>query len=587
MDGWITIGTKLETKSFEAEIKKTERELAHLQRKEQELITLNQGYDSARGKALQITTREYQIMQKLGIAMEDIGNKKAFTKLQEQIERTNNKLITLKEKQENLNKSDYSGIRKHIQDIGDGTERVIKKVARWGLAIFGIRSAYMLIRQSMNTLSQYNEKLSADIQNIRYALASTLQPIIEWIIKLVYKLLGYLQYFIYRLTGKNIFKNVNKGLQTANKQAKELQKTLAGFDEMNILGQNTKQEGTGSVSPSTDLSKIQGNPPEWLVWLADNVETLLPIILGIVGGIIALKAKLKGIKALGIGVAIAGIVKSIQSILKYIEEPTWENFGGILEGLGITLLGIGIAFQLWPVALGGAILLCLGLIAPFWDEISGFFANIMDGALTLGENIKKWLHEKLGLFGDIIGIAIDGIVSVFRESIRLIVDFLGGLLSSTKDIIDGIIKICKGDLKGGLEKIFKGIGNAIISVLNTIIDALNIIFTPLRAIIMVAGNILGNDWTMDDIRIPNVPRLARGGIVHNPGNGVLMGSYIAGEGSSPEAVLPLDDNTLDRLGESIARHMTINANIYNTMNGRVISRELQKIQNESNFAYNS
>ena len=155
-----------------------------------------------------------------------------------------------------------------------------------------------------------------------------------------------------------------------------------------------------------------------------------------------------------------------------------------------------------------------------------------------------------------------------------------------KDIIDGIIKICKGDLAGGLKNIFKGIANVIIGVLNAIVDGLNIIFAPLRAIIMVAGNVLGKDWTMEDIKIPRIAKLARGGIVHNPGKGVMMGNYIAGEGSSPEAVLPLNDETLDRLGEKIAKHMTINADIKNYMNGRVISRELHKINNESEFAYN-
>ncbi len=83
----------------------------------------------------------------------------------------------------------------------------------------------------------------------------------------------------------------------------------------------------------------------------------------------------------------------------------------------------------------------------------------------------------------------------------------------------------------------------------------------------------------------SLPRLAKGGIVNNPGPGVMMGSYIAGE-SGPEAVIPLDDNTMNRLGESIAKHMVINANITNTMNGRVISRELQKVQNDSDFAFN-
>ena len=43
---------------------------------------------------------------------------------------------------------------------------------------------------------------------------------------------------------------------------------------------------------------------------------------------------------------------------------------------------------------------------------------------------------------------------------------------------------------------------------------------------------------------------------------------------------------METLGEAIGRYITINANITNTMNGRVISRQLQQINNENNFAYN-
>ena len=44
---------------------------------------------------------------------------------------------------------------------------------------------------------------------------------------------------------------------------------------------------------------------------------------------------------------------------------------------------------------------------------------------------------------------------------------------------------------------------------------------------------------------------------------------------------------METLGEAIGKYITINANITNSMNGRVISRQLQRIQNDSNFAYNS
>ena len=62
----------------------------------------------------------------------------------------------------------------------------------------------------------------------------------------------------------------------------------------------------------------------------------------------------------------------------------------------------------------------------------------------------------------------------------------------------------------------------------------------------------------------------------------IYGGYCYGEG-----VIPLTDSQqMALLGEAIGRYITVNANIINTMNGRIISRELQKVQNESDFAYN-
>lgn len=53
-------------------------------------------------------------------------------------------------------------------------------------------------------------------------------------------------------------------------------------------------------------------------------------------------------------------------------------------------------------------------------------------------------------------------------------------------------------------------------------------------------------------------------------------------------VIPLTDSqAMNELGREIGRYITINANIVNTMNGRVISRELRQVQNNQDFAYNT
>lgn len=81
--------------------------------------------------------------------------------------------------------------------------------------------------------------------------------------------------------------------------------------------------------------------------------------------------------------------------------------------------------------------------------------------------------------------------------------------------------------------------------------------------------------------------LAGGGLINLPGPGVPIAPGVVGGERAPEGVIPFtDEQVMETLGESIGRHVVINANIVNSMNGRVISRELQKINNESTFQTN-
>ena len=96
----------------------------------------------------------------------------------------------------------------------------------------------------------------------------------------------------------------------------------------------------------------------------------------------------------------------------------------------------------------------------------------------------------------------------------------------------------------------------------------------------------GHGFAKGGIAYSSLPRLASGAILNQPGKGVMYRDSIVAERGT-EAILPLTDSQqMELLGETIGKYVTINANITNTMNGRIISRELQKIQAEDSFAFN-
>ena len=81
-------------------------------------------------------------------------------------------------------------------------------------------------------------------------------------------------------------------------------------------------------------------------------------------------------------------------------------------------------------------------------------------------------------------------------------------------------------------------------------------------------------------------KLARGGIVNNPGKGVpISNNIIAGE-KDQEAVLPLTEETLSMLGQFIGRHITIENIIDNNIDGRRLNRILKTSNGITNFARN-
>ena len=545
MDGKVVIGCELDTTDFSAEIDYVKSQMEEI---------------------------EYQLKQAdLGIDVGDTQKLEAkYSRLSKQLSKLNKKQIEFNQEQANMGKLDLSGVQAGIDNVNKGLTKTVKKVTKWGLAIFGVRSAYMAVRSAMSTISQYEDGMKNNIDYIKYALAYTLKPIVEWILNAVVKLLQYINYIAKAWTGKNLFKtadafkNAQKGAKGLNK---ELQKTTASFDEINVL-QDTKSSGGGAdiIAPNIDLTGMQGKIPQWLKWIVDNKDLILSVFAGVNAGLLAWKLGLKGIQSLGIGLAIAGVIYGIQSIIKYLQDPSFENFGKIITGIGIAVAGVAIIFGAWPIAVGGAISAIVGLIISNWEKIKEFMLNIC-----------KWLEDNFVLVGKTISDVIKNSLNLFE-----------GLFIGVKQILDGIIRIFKGDFKNGINSAMKGIGNIIISVLNTVINGFNAFILPMRGLIVAAGKITGKKWTMNTIKIPRIPRLAKGGIINQPGRGVPIGygQAIGGENRA-EGVIPLTDSQqMALLGETIGKYVKINNVIDVNMDSRRINRILQNSSDRVNFASN-
>lgn len=609
MDGWVTIGTELDTKQLEKDIKVAENQLKQFEKEGERLSKQKtkaeidlQEYEQARESIKQQSDE----MLKLAQTTEEVENilsqengllSELDTKYSNQIEKVSEINLKIKENQKNqglLNNKisemnqklstskGFDSVKNSIDSIGNSMSKTIKKVSRWALAVFGIRGAYMAVRQAMSTISEYDEQLAADVQYMKNALAFALEPVVRAIVNLMKQLMFYVGYIIKAWTGRDIFANANKSLKGANKQAKQLSKTMAGFDEMNILS-DTSGGGTGGGTPSFDLTAPEDVPiPGWIKWIADNKDIVISALAGIATGILAIKFGADLLMATGIGLIVTGLILLIQDVIKFISDPSWNNFANILRDLAILLTGVAIAMLAvnaanpvaWIILAVAAIIALVAAIIKYWDQIKEVLGKV--GAWIYDHIIKP--------IGDFFKGLWDGIVNGVTIAIEFIKNVFNNIVSFFSGIVKKILELFKqiGTNVGNvIANSFKAVVNSVLKAIETILN------NPIKAInslIGVINKVPGiNLGKLTEFKLP---RLAKGGIVNMPGSGVMIGGAIAGE-RGKEGVIPLTDSQqMALLGEAIGKYITINANITNTMNGRVISRELQRVQNTNDFAFN-
>lgn len=551
--------------------------------------------------------------EKLGATLDKAYEKQ--TKLNNKVEQTS---LAYKQIQDNAQgyKTKIESVKlqkqqAQVNQIKDGFNKMntsvsssIKHIGRLALGIFSVASAYRLMSAASSTLGQYDEQYATNLEYIRYLIAQAIAPALKYVVNLASTLLSYLNYILNAWFGITLFsKNSAKNFMNAKnstggiskntgKIKKDLQTTP--FDEMNVLS-DTSSSGTsggaggGAIAPSIDPSMLQGGVPDWIKWIVDNKDLILAIMAGIAAGLLAWKLGLDGIKALGIGLLIAGIVYTIESLLEYLQDPSWENFGKIIQGIGLAIIGLGALIGSVPLVVAGAIVLIVGTIVKYWEQIKTFLQSGIDWLKSKSD----WVHE---MFGDKIGDIYDFIVDILQDTLNS----FDGLFKGIKTIFDGIIKVVKGVFTGdwktaweGLKQIVKGVFDSLWAIAKW---PLNMIISGLNTLIRGANRIHFNvpDWVPGiggkqfGFNIPQIPKLAKGTILNAPGRGVPVagGTALAGE-AGREAYLPLSDTQLlEELGSTIGKYITINANITNTMNGRVISRQLQQIRNDREFAYN-
>lgn len=279
------------------------------------------------------------------------------------------------------------------------------------------------------------------------------------------------------------------GFDDAAIAAKELKKSVMGFDELNILNGNTASgSGSGGVSGGSGfdfelpeygfLNDVSKQADE----VTQKLKNALPWILAIGAGFAAWKLGPKlGLdlqKTIGLAVGIFGALTLVQNILdSIVNGVTEENMTGMIFGMTLAVTGLYVA--LGPVA-GGITAIVSGLAVlavAFSDaEKNGWnfqnqmlaIAGILAAGVGIGILTGSWIPLLIGMIAALL-LSITVSTGHGEELIR-------GVKETLQGFIDFFAGIFTGDTERtakGIEGIFSGLKGIIGSVIDGIRDWLN------------------------------------------------------------------------------------------------------------------
>ena len=304
------------------------------------------------------------------------------------------------------------GVVKAITDIGTGAAKLalgfgkalLSAVGLEGV-VKGILKVFSFIMESITFFGQRNEEIQNKVTEIqqkvdglKYAIGSAFAPVLNWILDIlnwildrIVAIVSYVNIFVKALgfAGMNM-SGFAKDMGSAAKGASKLKKQLAGFDDLNNLttNQGGGSGGGGSIpNPFADFTPDEGIV-KTLEWIAGFIkENLIPIVAGLTAGLIALKLfGLDPIVSMGIGLVVAGILASIQDVIEFLKDPSWEKLWSMLgdwvTDIGLIVAGIGLITGSPVLAIVGSLAVVIGEVIKHWDE----FKQTAPG---------KWIDEHL------------------------------------------------------------------------------------------------------------------------------------------------------------------------------------------------
>lgn len=365
-----------------------------------------------------------------------------------------------------------SALSDKAKNATNGLKKAFKAIGR--IAVYrairtAIKNISAAVREGLTNLEAYSrefgtafapavDNLRRHVLLLKNAFATALRPILEALIPVIIrladwfsKLADFAAQVFSVLTGKvdengRYTKAVLGDLQQSNKEAKELRRTLLGFDEINRLDGDT---GSGE-SASSGANFVQADVSEKALAVAEKLKPIIEKIKEIINNI-------DWATVLKVIAAIWAVVQGIKLVEKL------KKLFDVIKSIGAVLGGGG-----GVVALVAAVIIAFAL---WGDKISTWCKNAKTDIRGFFTSLKTE-----STFFDALG-------DLISSTLGLVLDIIGDLASAVYKLVHGDFKGAWEDLKMLFADIILGVAGILDAIINIVIgvaaDIWNFALVPL------------------------------------------------------------------------------------------------------------
>lgn len=243
-------------------------------------------------------------------------------------------------------------------------------------------------------------------------------------------------------------------------------------------------------------------------------------------------------------------------------------------------------------------------LKPLWDNISEFIGALVEAITVLWNNVlKPYVSYLIDYLAPQLENGFRAIWSVIETVAGWIIDVVSNIIKSFKGLLEFIIGVFSGDwerawngIKQGYKAIWDNIWVTTKSIINLIIDGVNLLWTAIYNVVSgivngigdlagALGKLLGEDWSFDmPSKPPLIPKLAQGAVL--PPNKPFW-AMVGDQKSGTNVEAPLDtikQALIEAMSEQngmLNSPLTIILKIGETTFGRAVLKSLKDLSRQN------